>query len=380
MKKDTALVLTGGGAKAAYQAGVVVALAEIFPSDTSPFQIISGTSAGAINAAFLAANAHNWNEAARKLQNQWATLTLDQVYRTDSLSLVKIALGWLSRTMFGGKFLKNAKANYMLDTSPLEETLNKSVDFSQIQKNIADQNLRAVSFTMVQYFSTNRVTYFDSVSEIEPWIKPNRFGIKSTLNSKHVMASSAIPIFFPPIEIDSKFYGDGSLRQTTPLSAAIHLGAKKILSIGIRHERSLAETVQNYVHHTPPSLAQISGELMNSIFLDSMDMDIERLESINKSIDLIEQNPNIKNTLNLKRVKHLHLSPSKDLQSLIPLQIKKFPLTMRFLFHGLGASKQQGNNLMGYLSFLPECSKPLMDLGYEDTMKKKNILLDFFSK
>jgi len=378
-KKKTGLVLTGGGAKAAYQAGAIAALAEIIPSQKLPFEIIAGTSAGAINAAAIASHAHDWIQGAEVLRQKWTTLTLDQVYRTDLISILKIALGWVSRTMFGGFFLKNAQANFLLDTKPLSETLNGFIDFKKIDANISSGDLYAISVTMVQYFSTSSITFFDGNEKVMPWKRANRFGVRSKLDSRHIMASSAIPIFFRPIEIDSKYYGDGSLRQTTPLSAAIRLGSEKIISIGIRHENTSNEEINSLVKPQlkPPSLAQISGELMNAVFLDSMDTDIERLESINQSVEMIEKQFNGTHPSALKKVEHLHLRPSRDLQSLIPGTMKKFPPLMRFLFHGLGASSKQGSNLTGYLAFVPECSKPLIELGYQDTLKRKDEILKF---
>jgi NTE family protein len=379
IKKKTGLVLTGGGAKAAYQAGAIKALAEIMPSQKSPFEIIAGTSAGAINAAAIASYAHDWNIGANRLQQKWAELTLDQVYRTDLISIIKIALGWVSRTLFGGFFLKNAQANYLLDTKPLFHTLDQFIDFKNINANIGSGDLYAISVTMVQYFSTSSITFFDGDEKIIPWKRANRFGVRTKLDSRHIMASSAIPIFFRPIEIDSKYYGDGSLRQTTPLSAAIHLGAERIISIGIRHENNSNDEMNSLVKQqlNPPSLAQISGELMTAVFLDSMDTDMERLESINQSVDMIEKQLNGTHPSALKKVDHLHLRPSRDLQSLIPASMKRFPPLMRFLFHGIGASNKQGSNLTGYLAFVPECSKPLIELGYSDTMKRKNEILKF---
>lgn len=381
--KTVGLVLTGGGAKAAYQAGAIAALAEILPQQTSPFKVISGTSAGAINAAFLAASAENWVDGAKKLHERWGSLTLDHVYRTDGRSLFKIAWGWITRTIFGGKLSKSARANYLLDTQPLHEMLKKDVDFVQLKKNIDSGLLRAVAFTTTQYFSATSISYFDAIPEVELWVRTNRFGLRTKLGAEHVMASSAIPIFFPPIEIDDKFYGDGSLRQTTPLSSAIHLGANRIISIGIRHERKTDEETAKAEKplHTAPSLAQITGELLNSIFLDSMDFDIERLAGVNKNLQIMElEFKGKKPETHYQRVDHLHLRPSKDLQSLIPSTLRKFPPLLQFLFRGMGASSQQGNDLMGYLSFLPECSGPLMALGYEDTMKKKDLILGFLSR
>lgn len=382
MAKVTALVLTGGGAKAAYQAGVIKALSEIFPSEQTPFKIICGTSAGAINAAFLASTADHWKASAQKLNSKWSSLELNDVYRTDSLSVVRIALGWISRTLLGGRFLYNAHANYLLDTSPLRKTLDDGVNFESIRRHIDQGTLMAVSFSTTRYYANESITFYQGSTEIKPWSRKNRFGISTHLNTDHIMASAAIPVFFPPVKINSKYYGDGSLRQTTPLSAAIRLGAEKILSIGVRHDSPSEEHPSDIKakRDAPPSLAQISGELLNSIFLDSMDTDIERLESVNQSVELIRQIPGGESRSTLKKVDHLHLRPSRDLQSLIPSTIKKFPPIMRFLFRGLGASKNQGNNLMGYLSFLPECSIPLMNLGYEDTLKRKEELLRFFSE
>jgi NTE family protein len=381
MNRRTGLVLTGGGAKAAYQAGAIRALADLIPYQQSPFQVICGTSAGAINSALIATHAHDWQTGARKLESQWKNISLDQVFYTDAISVFSIALGWIFRTLFGGSIRPNGKSNFLLDTRPLKKLLDHSIDFDQIRKNISAGDLHAISFTVVEYFNSNSIIFFEGSEQIHPWKRSGRFGQRTRLNTDHILASAAIPIFFPPVKIEGRFFGDGSLRQTTPLSSAIHLGAEKILSIGIKHDPITGEV------QTPakpilnsPSLAQISGELLNSIFIDSIESDVENLHRINHTVDVFQKQLQGSHPTTFRKIDHLHLRPSRDLQTLIPNSMKQFPPLMRFLFHGIGASRQQGGNLTGYLSFTPECAIPMMELGYEDTVKRKQEIQDFLGK
>jgi NTE family protein len=379
-----ALILTGGGAKAAYQVGVLQALAEMIPvSDTSPtpFSILAGTSAGAINASYLAARANRWQQSVGGLKALWENLTLEQVYRTDGFSLTKIALGWISRILFGGKIFKRTNSNFMLDTKPLAELLHREVDFNQMRTLIEQKSLKGVAFTATQYFAGTTVSYFDGHEGAKPWEMTHRVGIRTQLGTEHVMASSAIPIFFPPIEIDSAFYGDGSLKQTTPLSPAIHLGAKKILAVGIRHEKtpeeSLAMTKETQLR--PPTLAQIAGEVMGSIFLDSLDADIERLNHINKSITELEAKTHLQSIIPLRVIPVLYLRPSCDLHTVLPPALQHFPPMLRFFLKGLGVTPEQGNELITYLSFFQECVQPLIKLGYDDTIARREEILTFLA-
>ena len=376
-----ALVLNGAGAKTAYQVGVIKAFGEILPDKICPFTIICGTSAGSINAAYISSRANEWQKSTEKLAELWGHIRLEQIYETSGLSLSQISSAWISRVALAG-LVKNQKAsNYMLDTKPLERLLSKEIDFPAISQHIRKGILQAVSFTSVEYFQETTVIFFDAHSKIDEWVGAGRKGIRSELGKQHVMASAAVPIFFPPIGIGDSFYGDGCLRQTSPLSPAIHLGADRIVSIGIRQERKNTKHVSNITKRQSPALAEILGELFNALFLDSLDPDIERLQRINDAI----KNQLSKDTFNrrshLKVIPILHLTPSRNLGELIPNVIKNFPLVFRYFIKGLGASdtNEQGKELVSYLAFTKECVEPLMSLGYEDTMRKKEIIYEFMN-
>jgi NTE family protein len=382
---NAGLVLTGGGARAAYQVGVVRALAEILPGETSPFRTICGTSAGAINCVHLAAHAHEWHQSVEELQKLWLSLTPDQVFKTTGISLGGIGMRWVSRTMFGG--LKEKKAatrvvNYLLDTDPLRELLQRVVDFDRLATNISSGVLNAAAFTATHYFAGTAVTFFDAVPEVNLWTRSNRLGQRTRINAEHVMASSAIPIFFPPVALADGAYGDGCLRQTTPLSPAIHLGADRILAVGIRHERQNGTTLPTPYESraVSPSLAQIGGELLNALFLDSLESDVERMQRINGTLFGLPDEIMTKHLAHLRYIPVMALRPSRDLGSLVPDLLSKFPFMLRYLLRGIGATQRDGSDLVSYLAFDPAYVTPLIELGYEDTLAKKAAIVEFMEK
>ncbi|MDD4974647.1 MAG: hypothetical protein PHY93_09880 [Bacteriovorax sp.] len=272
----------------------------------------------------------------------------------------------------------------MLDTKPLAKLLSKEIDFTLIRKNIEKGILQAVSFSSIEYFEQTTVIFFDADPRFPEWTSAGRKGVRCELGKKHVMASTAIPIFFPPIHIGDSYFGDGCLRQISPLSPAIHLGADRIISIGIRQERKNTKHVSAHVKRQSPAIAEILGELFNALFLDSLDPDIERLQRINDSIEnqFLKDSFKTKWQTNLRVIPILHLAPSRNLGELIPDIIKQFPLVLSYFIKGLGASDsdEQGKELISYLAFTKECVTPLMSLGYEDTMKKKNMISEFMNK
>jgi NTE family protein len=379
MSESFGLVLTGGGARASYQVGALLALSEILPTEACPFQTICGTSAGAINAAYIASHCTDWKSSAQNLAQLWNQLELKQVYRTDGISLTQIAMSWISRTLLGGKGGTRKRANYLLNTEPLGKLIENEVDFQKIQEAIEKKHLHAVSISSVHYFTGTTVSFFSGRKECQPWSRSNRIGLKRPLNVNHILASAAIPIFFPPVEVENDYYGDGCLRQTTPLSPAVHLGATKILSIGIRHDRRKSDAdkiLQGSIRHSP-SLAEIVGELMNSLFLDSLEADVERLQRINESMARLAKESQMKNLVGMRQIPILQLRPSKDLGEVVPELLHHFPPTLRYLLHGLGVSKNEGKDLLSYLSFFKDCIGPILELGYEDTLKRKDEIRAF---
>lgn len=376
-KLRTGLVLTGGGARVAYQVGVLKALQEILPSEAIPFNVICGTSAGGINAAYLSAKADNWKAGAQGLYQLWQNIELKNVYKTSSKSLTAIAFAWVVRTLMGGKSGTREIANYLLDTKPLGHMLSQEIDFSAIRKQIDKKALHAISITALEYFNDLTVSFFDATEEVESWERAGRIGLRSLLQVEHILASAAIPVFFSPVRIDKQYYGDGCVRQMTPLSPAIHMGADRLLCIGIRHDRTSLEPA--LAIPKAPSIAQITGELFNSLFLDPLHADMERLKRINDSIARYQAAGLPTTGASLKQIPVLNLMPSKNLSDILPSLVQGFPRYLRYLLHGLGASDRdgQGQTMISYLAFFKECIHPLLDLGYQDTIRRKDEIVAF---
>lgn len=364
--------MTGGGARAAYQVGVLRAISELLPSNApSPFSIICGTSAGALNAAALAANAMNFRKAVRPLMTVWKNFRVNQVYRSDPVGALSNSARWIASPLLSQ--LARQRAVSLLDNSPLAELLRRNLPFENIQKCIDAGALYALSITASGYASGQSVTFFQGVAEIEPWKRVRRIGFAAQIGVEHLLASSAIPFFFPAVKINREYFGDGSMRQIAPVSPALHLGADRVLVIGVRRQ---AEPDRIQVTEYPP-LAQIAGHTLNSIFLDSMDADLERLQRINRTITLIPPAAMEQNQLQLRQVDVLVVYPSEDIAQIASRHADTLPTTIRLLFRLIGANKKSGANLLSYLLFEKPFTRALISLGYQDTMRRKEEILDF---
>jgi NTE family protein len=361
---NLALVLTGGGARAAYQVGALTALAELFGSGPLPFPVVCGVSAGAINGSALAAEAEDFPRAVQHLADTWLKLSPNQVYRTDSLSLVSIGSGWF-RGLTSGGTQPARRYNHLLDTQPLRELLAREIPFPRIHENVASGLVRGVAVSATNYVTGTSVSFFDASSGVRPWARSRRLGVRGPITVEQVMASAAIPIFFPPVKLGGSYYGDGGVRLTAPLSPALHLGADRILVVGIRHPRTAEETEEL---NTPNDradlpLSQILGVLMNAVFLDSLEPDIERVERVTAMLGLLQRPED----LHLRPIQILLLQPSQDLGAMAADQVVRFPRMLRFLLKGLGASQNGGADLLSYLAFEHEYIERLVKLGAEDT-------------
>jgi len=371
----TALILSGGGARAAYQVGVLKAFADILPKETgNPFPIICGTSAGAINAAALAIYSAQFREAISRLVYVWGNFHVHHVFSASFGGLSKSFSHWMLALMAGGMGKFNPSA--LLDRSPLEKLLDHYLPFERVQDAIDAGRIHALSLTASSYSTGHSVAFFQGHESIDAWERTRRLGRRTELNIHHLMASSAIPIVFGPEEIDGEFYGDGTMRQTAPLSSALHLGADKILVIGVKH----AETQTNAnTRYQQPSLGEITGNVLDSIFLDNIDMDVERLQRINRTMESIpdRHRPDQTDTT-LRQVDILSISPSQDLFRIAQKHAALMPLSMRFFLRGLGVSKQRGSNLLSYLLFEKAYCRDLIALGYGDAMARRAEILKFF--
>ncbi len=369
------LVLTGGGARAAYQVGAIQALSEITHQTESPFKVITGVSAGAINSAYLMTRADDFKRAAQGLCDLWSNLTSDRVYRTDASSIASLGSKWLSTVGLGGMVKK--RANHLLDTSPLKALLTQELKLDRLPQLFKDEILYGVGFSVTNYLTGTAISYFDGHPDISPWVRSTRLGIRAPLIVDHIMASSAIPVFFPPVPIDGIPFGDGCIRLTSPLSPAIHLGASRVIAIGVRYFRSDEQTVHlnKTLKRDDLSIAEIGGVLLNAVFLDSLETDIERMQRINKTLNLMSETQRTQNQLRIIPV--LALRPSQDLGNLAKGTLKEFPSMLRFLLRGVGAKADKGWDLLSYLAFEKSYTSQLVDLGYNDTLRKKDQILEF---
>lgn len=368
------LIMTGGGARAAYQVGVLKAVAEMLPKGRpSPFKVICGTSAGAINAVALATMADNYNLAVAQLLRVWGNFRVPQVFYADVKSISRIAWHWLIALGLGG--LGKRRPLALLDRKPLRELLQERIHFNRIQSIIDQGMLHAVSVTASGYTSGQSVTFYQGVNSIVPWSRVRRCSSKCQLNIDHLMASSAIPFLFEAVKVNREYFGDGSMRQMAPLSAALHLGADRILVIGNQRDDETQREHNNHAEY--PSLAQIAGHILDSIFLDSMETDLERLERINKTIDIIPSRRLRKNEIPLRKADAFVIAPSVNLGELAQEYLYELPRTLRYMLKGIGAMRGHGSGLTSYLLFEKGYCRHLIRLGYEDAMQEKDKLAEF---
>ena len=373
-KPRVGLVLAGGGARAAYQVGVLKAIAEMLPRDTpNPFPILCGTSAGAINATTLAIYATRFQEGVRRLTYVWRNFNVNQVFRADAPGVLANGARWLAAMILGGLGRRNPRA--LLDRAPLRQLLQQTMPCDGIQKSIDAGALHALSVTASGYGSGQSVTFFQGVSSLTTWRRARRVGSAANITIDHLMASSAIPFIFSAVKINREYFGDGSMRQIAPISPALHLGADRVLVVGVRNEvtsPSVRAETDEY-----PSLAQIAGHVLNSIFLDSLEADLERLQRINKTISLISSDQLREGGVTLRSVDVLVIAPSEDLEKIAARHAHHLPRTIRFLLRGLGAFNRHGSNLVSYLLFEKPFCRELIDLGYKDAMHRKEEILRF---
>lgn len=365
----TALLLGGGGARAAYQVGVLKALAEIMPEGcANPFPIICGTSAGSINTVALASNASNFHFGVERISEVWSNFNLNQVFYADAKNLAKRISHWAWCNLGPGNW-KNGPSS-LLDNTPLRHLLTSYVDFDRIDQSIAKGHLHGYCVTACSYTSGESKSFYDGCEEIEDWKRNRREGIREKLSIDHLMASSAIPVIFPSVKLGTEHFGDGSMRQSSPISPAIHLGAEKILIIGLRISEG-DESPEPPQHR--PSLGQISGYILDTLFLNSLQSDIERMDRTNH---IIESHPE-DNPAQLKSVDYRVVVPSEDIADIAQAHYENLPRSFRTALKLLGMGKSNSRRLVSYLMFDSKFCKRLMELGYRDAMAKREDLSKF---
>ncbi|CAA0119997.1 patatin-like phospholipase family protein [Zhongshania aliphaticivorans] len=373
---NTAMVLPGGGARAAYQVGVLKALAEIHGSRPgNPFPILAGTSAGGINAVSMAAGAHHFTGTVEKLEMLWRNLSTDKIYRADFFgvmrNVLRLAISLFNSGSSGGKPVA------LLDNSPLRALLNEHVKFENIGRNILNGDLDALCLTAMNYTQGVSETFFQGGPQYAGWQRWRRQGLATPIQLQHLMASSAIPTIFPPAKLGRDYYGDGALRQLTPISPVIHLGANRVLVIPANgHKRQYPKLPQEI---KSPGFGQIIGHLLNSAFIDSIETDIERLERINELVRLIPDEDHSMMGKELLPIDCLVISPSEDIDRIADEHVNELPRSLRMFLRRTGSTGNSGGgvSIASYLLFTPEYCGKLIDLGYRDGMAQREQLETF---
>jgi NTE family protein len=370
-----ALVLSGGGARGAYQAGVLTAIAEIVSKHNiqSPFQVYTGVSAGAINTAYMAAGAHEFALTAQRLASLWGNIHSEMVFKTDAVSLGKIGLSWMGELSFGG-LTGGSHGKSLLDTSPLGDLIRNNINFSKIKENIEQGLLRSVAVTALDYKTSETITFVEGHQEVPHWKRSRRHSETTHLQADHIVASSAIPLLFTPGKVDERFFGDGCVRNLMPLSPALHLDASSLMVVGVRKVEQTAYEERVLRNNNAPSVARVVNVILNSVLLDGIEVDIERLNRINNFLKEIPDQYH--NNLNFKTIHHVWIHPSEDIGLIAASMARKLPRVIRYLLKGLGPL-EDASEIVSYLLFEPEFCSRLIEIGYKDAMVQQDAITEF---
>ena len=375
---ELALVLSGGGARAAYQVGFLRVVARecrgVVPA------ILTGVSAGGINAAYLATRDEPFAEKVENLVDVWADIRIDDVFRVDLRDLASRSVRWGGRLLSGGSY-PLPPARSLVDTAPLRTLLERLLQtdggcMTGVARNLRAGWLRAFALTASSYTTGQSVTWVQTGddSRIDTWERPQRTSLACTFGVEHVMASSALPFFFPAVEVGGAWYGDGGIRLTAPLSPAVHLGARRILAVSTRYARTREEAARPAIADYPPP-AQIAGVLYNAIFLDQLDADALELQRINSLIAALPES----RRNGLRPIELLLLRPSSDLGQLANDYEPELPRAFRFLTRGLGTRETRSNDMLSLVMFQRDYVRRLIALGEADAAARIDDIRRFLS-
>ncbi|MDF3014093.1 MAG: patatin-like phospholipase family protein, partial [Cellvibrio sp.] len=369
-----------GGARAAYQVGVLQALAEVLPDDCeNPFPIICGTSAGAINALAIAAHKGNFKSAVNALAYMWQHLDIGQVYLHGWGDIVK-GISYLGLSLFN-EGMGRRRPLSLLDNAPLWNLLGSKINFENLTHAIDSGKLLAVSISAMGYTSGHSVSFFQGSPALQGWSRYRRSGVATQLRLEHLLASSAIPTIFPAVRINREYFGDGALRQLAPISPALHLGADALFVVGVSGNRSAPKANRRVPHRHSPSMGQIIGHLFNSAFVDALEGDLEHMQRMNELLQLIPEDVRMKEGIVLRPVDNMVISPSYPIDGIAGRNVRYLPKSLRFFLRAIGATaKGGGATAASYLLFSNEFITELMALGREDTLAEADNIRKFFAK
>lgn len=378
MAKEMGLVLSGGGARGAYQVGVLMAVRQISETSGVPlkFDYLSGVSAGAINASSLACHAHDFKHAIDNLQRLWTEISFERVFSTKSLTMGRIILQWMSDLSMGG--IKGTTPGMsLMDTSPLRDLIHANMDYERVHQNIEQGHLKALAITSIDYAKSATTTFVQSHHELPSWDKGRKRSERARISTDHIMASSAIPLLFPPVKVNEGFFGDGAVRNHAPCSPVIYLGAEKLLVIGVRMQGATAYEERAHNNLLAPSVARVINTVMNGVMLDGVEQDIDRLRRLNDYAHVIPREQHSK--ISLRPLDYVFISPSVDIGEMAVQRAHKLPRMVRFLLRGLG-SMYDASELISYLLFEPGFCSDLIEIGYRDGLARKEDVIQLLSK
>lgn len=370
---DTGVVLTGGGARAAYQVGVLKGISDIFPDWAHPFRVIVGTSAGAINAVALAGGGGVFRHNITRLEQIWSELTIDQIYKANSYDILRNMTD-IARRMISGAYDESPMA--LLNNSPLKALLKREVDFEKVRAAIAAGDIAALGVNACGYSTGQSICFFEGAPSLNGWTSGQRTGVRAELGLDHVLASSAIPTLFRPVKINREYFGDGVTRQMAHISPALRLGASKVLVIGVSAnnmcppKRPKAPEVANFGH--------VIAHVFNGMFLDTLDYDIDRLRLINQLLELVPEDKLRDSKLGLKPVRLLEISPSEDMGELATRHLNRIPMVLRRFAGASRDTYTSGSSLVSYLMFDHGFCRELIRMGYEDAQRQSRQIEQFF--